>query len=356
MSKENFIGCLLGGAIGDALGAPTEFMMLHQIIYKYGVEGVQDYVEFPDGKGRITDDTQMTLFTAEAMLRSIHRGVQRGTWGAYMQIAHGSYLRWLHTQGFELLNTPDFEYSLDGWMVKQPELYKRRAPGNTCISALQSGKRGTITKRINVSKGCGGVMRMAPVGLIKNFIPKDAFKYGAELAAITHTHPSGYLSAGAFAAIIAFIREGNTLMDSIDNTLRLLEKWENHEETSGAIKNAILHYHNSKPTFENVEKLGGGWVGEEALAIALNCSLHYQDNFEKGIILSINHSGDTDSTGAITGNILGLLLGKDAIPKRWINNLERNDFITQVGEDLYITCPVDSFAFNKEWEEKYPPN
>jgi ADP-ribosylglycohydrolase len=153
-------------------------------------------------------------------LHKAYQRVQRGTWGAYMQIAHGSYLRWLHTQGFELLNTPDFEYSLDGWVVKQPELYKRRAPGNTCISALQSGKRGTITKRINDSKGCGGVMRMAPVGLIKNFKPEDAFKYGAELAAITHTHPSGYLSAGAFAAIIAFIGKAILLMDSIDNTLQ----------------------------------------------------------------------------------------------------------------------------------------
>lgn len=356
LSQEYFTGCLLGGAIGDALGAPTEFMNLNQILAQHGPGGVQDYVEFSDGIGRITDDTQMTLFTAEAMLRTIHRSVQKGIWGAYLQISHGSYLRWLHTQNYELLDTPGFEYRLDGWVIKQRELYKRRAPGNICLSALQSGKRGTIERRINDSKGCGGVMRVAPVGLIKSFKPEDAFQYGAELAAITHTHPSGYLSAGAFAAIIAYIRDGNSLMDSINNTFEILEKWENHEETSRAIKNAIQHYHNRKPTFENVEKLGGGWVGEEALAIAIYCSLHYQDSFEKGIVLSVNHGGDTDSTGAITGNILGLLLGKDNIPEQWIMKLEMKDFISQIGEDLFIGCPVDSFSFNEEWSEKYPPN
>lgn len=254
------------------------------------------------------------------------------------------------------MSKPEFEYQLDGWGIKQRELYKRRAPGNTCLSALQSGKRGTIGKRINDSKGCGGVMRVAPVGLIKSFKPEDAFQYGAELAAITHTHPSGYLSAGALAAIIAYIRDGYSLMSSVTHALGILEKWENHEETSRAVKNAIQHYHNSRPTFENVEKLGGGWVGEEALAIAIYCALHYQDSFEKGVILSVNHGGDTDSTGAITGNILGLLLCKDHIPEQWILKLELNEFISQVGKDLFIECPVDSFTDDKEWSEKYPPN
>lgn len=356
MTAENYRGCLLGGAVGDALGAPTEFMSLNHILSKYGPGGVKEYVEFPDGIGRITDDTQMTLFTAEAMLRSMHRSMQRGTWGAYLQIAHGSYLRWLHTQQFGMDRPPQFHVPMDGWVIQQPDLFKRRAPGNTCISALQSGNRGTIDEPINNSKGCGGIMRVAPVGLIKSFEPKMAFQIAAELAAITHGHPSGYLSAGVFAAIIAFIREGLPLSEAIDEASTILTGYNNYSETHRAIQHAIRLFNSGEPTFEKVEKLGGGWVGEEALAIAIYCSLCYQSDFEKAIILAINHSGDTDSTGAITGNILGLLLGAQAIPARWIEKLEMNQFISQVGEDLFIECPIDSFSFDKAWEEKYPPN
>jgi len=351
---ENFTGCLLGGAVGDAMGAPTEFISLTQIVTKYGSGGVKEYVEFTDGIGRITDDTQMSLFTAEAMLRSIHRSVQRGIWGAYLQISHGSYLRWLHTQQIELIKKPNFEVLMNGWVIQQLGLFKCRAPGNTCISALQSGSRGTIEKPINNSKGCGGVMRVAPVGLIKSFEPKMAFQVAAELAAITHGHPSGYLSAGTFAAIIAFIRLGLPLQDAIDESLKILRSWENCNETYRIIEKAIQMSKSIEPTFENVAKLGGGWVGEEALAIAIYCSLIYQNDFEKGIVLAINHSGDTDSTGAITGNILGLLLGEQAIPQRWLEKLEMNRFISQIGQDLFIECPTGSFEYNKDWGVKYP--
>ena len=353
---ENFRGCLLGGAVGDALGAPTEFMSLDHILSKFGAGGVTEYIEFQDGIGRITDDTQMTLFTAEAMLRTIHRSVQKGIWGAYLQISHGSYLRWLHTQQFEMNRKPQFNLPMDGWLIRQSEIFKRPAPGNTCISSLQSGNRGTIDEPINNSKGCGGIMRVAPVGLMKSFEPKMAFQIAAELAAITHGHPSGFLSAGVFAAIIAYIREGQPLLVAINEASKILTGYKNYSETHRAIETAIRLSHLGEPTFEKVEKLGGGWVGEEALAIAIYCSLCFQNDFEKAIVLAINHSGDTDSTGAITGNILGLLLGEQAIPKRWTEKLEMNRFISQIGEDLYIECPVDSFSSDKEWEEKYPPN
>lgn len=352
---ENFTGCLLGGAVGDALGAPTEFLSLNQILSKYGPGGVTEYVEFPDRIGRITDDTQMTLFTAEAMLRSIHRLVERGIWGAYLQISYNSYLRWLRTQELELPQKSIDEYLITGWMIQQPELYSRRSPGNTCISALQSGKWGTIEKPINDSKGCGGIMRVAPVGLIKRFDPEIAFRFAAELAAITHGHPSGYLSAGTFAAIIAFIRLGQSLPEAIWDSLKILKSQANYLETYEAVEKSLQLYETTEPSFENIEKLGGGWVGEEALAIALYCSLCCQKNFEKGIILAINHSGDTDSTGAITGNILGLLLGESAIPTRWLENLEMNHFISQIGKDLYIECHSSTYEPDEVWREKYPP-
>jgi ADP-ribosylglycohydrolase len=352
---DKFTGCLLGGAIGDALGAPIEFMSLKSILNKYGKSGVIDYVESDDGKGRITDDTQMTLFTAEGLLRSVNRGIIRGNGGEYVQIIWHSYLRWLHTQQDRNSAKISARYDLDGWLFGNILLHEQRAPGVTCINALRSGICSTIEKPVNNSKGCGGVMRVAPVGLIFYEDPGEAFKIGAELAAITHGHPSGYLSAGAFAAIISFLNTGQKLENAIEESIELLTKWQDHRETLYAIRKAIDLFETTSPAYENVEKLGGGWVGEEALAISIYCALHFADNFEKAVTLAINHSGDSDSTGSITGNLVGLITGIQGISKDWIEKLELTDLISEVAEDLHIMGKSDFENENEELCRKYPP-
>lgn len=352
---ENYTGCLLGGAIGDALGAPVEFLSLNQILNRFGPDGILEYVEFTDGKGRITDDTQMTIFTAEAVLRFLNRSRQRGIWGAYLQITYDSYLRWLHTQGEKLPQLPGGRPKLDGWIIRNRELFSRRAPGNTCLGALRSGIQGTMERPINNSKGCGGIMRVAPVGLMRGFSPEEIFKIGAELAAITHGHPSGYLSAGAFAALLAFLKEGYMLRKALLETLKILESYTRHEETTQALKKAIDLSESVEPTFENINKLGEGWVGEEALAISVFCALHHKNDFKKAVNLAVTHNGDTDSTGAITGNIVGLYCGERKIPEDWIKNLEMNEFIKQIAIDIYREKEIDSFTIDFQWNEKYPP-
>jgi ADP-ribosylglycohydrolase len=113
-------------------------------------------------------------------------------------VVYNAYLRWLHTQGYP--KSKDHDTIYDGWLIGVKELYAQRGPGSTCLSALLSGKMGTIKQPINNSKGCGGVMRAAPVGLLYG---KDkAFQIACECAAITHGHPSGYFSAGILACII----------------------------------------------------------------------------------------------------------------------------------------------------------
>jgi len=105
----------------------------------------------------------------------------------------------------------------------------------------------------------------------------------------------------------------------------------------------------NKPSPETIEKMGGGWVGEEALEISLYCALVAEDDFEKGICLAVNHSGDSDSTGSITGNILGAMQGVSAIPNKWLNELELKDVIEEVGRDLFIL-----FNDTDDWWNKYP--
>jgi ADP-ribosylglycohydrolase len=363
-SHKHFTGCLLGGAIGDALGAPIEFMSLERIRQIHGTEGVTGYCEFRNEQGEFTDDTQMTLFTAEGLLRANHRAILKGIGGATLPITFQSYQRWLFTQGLKANSIPDGwgVHDLEnGWLIREKGLFKQRAPGNSCISSLRSGIPGTIEEPVNNSKGCGAIMRMAPVGLIYGDTTQ-VFKTACDLGALTHGHSSGYLSAGVFATIIQLIGSGLDLEDSILRAMKLLQKWSGGEEVLNAINQTLGLYSQTKSSSEinsrelsgMISQLGEGWVGEEALAISLFCCLHNPHNFRKGVLASVNHSGDSDSTGSITGNILGLMNNIDSIPEEWIINLRSASIIRQVGEDLWTGCESDTEKMNDLWWNKYP--
>lgn len=359
--KNIYQGCLIGGAIGDALGSPIEFLSIQQIRNRYGDKGIDSYVEFEDGTGEFTDDTQMTLFTAEGLLRAWHRSVQRGIGGAEDLILYHSYLRWLHTQGNPLANVHPAERRriLSGSLVNQKELFVRKAPGNTCLSALSSGKQGTMDEPINDSKGCGTVMRMAPVGLVFSDDMELAFNMGCKFSAITHGHPSGYLSGGFFAAVISGLCQHIPLRQSVFNAIELNMGKKGWEELDRKVLQAISLHDKLKGKElrpEDLESLGGGWVAEEALAISLLCALHYSDDFEKGVLAAVNHSGDSDSTGSITGNIIGLINGLERIPPRLVSGLRHSDLVLQIAEDLVIGVKGNTYERDQEWIEKYPPN
>jgi len=347
LNVEHFAGCLLGGAVGDALGAAVEFDSIGAIRRQYGENGIENYAPCYGRKGAITDDTQMTLFTAEGLLRAWCRKKQGTVPAEYPEMVHRSYLRWLSTQGARSAHK-DFDVAQNGWLLTVADLHHRRAPGNTCLSALQSAKMGTPEKPINNSKGCGGVMRAAPVGLFtaKAFQSaghhgeewKEVFDMGCQIAAITHGHPSGYLPAGCLATIICGIISGLTIEESIKESVTVLKKAKGHEETLDAVTLAMALWKKktAKPAPETIEKMGGGWVGEEALAISLYCALSAEGDFDRGIRLAVNHTGDSDSTGSITGNILGAMQGKAAIPAPWLEELELKHVIEEIAVDLFV--------------------
>jgi ADP-ribosyl-[dinitrogen reductase] hydrolase len=217
--RGRFSGCLLGGAVGDALGAPVEFLDLDQIVRTYGEEGIRDYAPAYGKLGAITDDTQMTLFTAEAMLSAHVAAVLESQEPDFFRAAAGSYARWLMTQE----NSRLVSSASASWLLQQKKLFSRRAPGTTCLSSLQTS-RGNVTRAMNDSKGCGGVMRVAPVGMYfahslsrerqRGQLLSSIFRTGNDLAAITHGHASGCLSAGALAVMISLVLVGNPLYAS----------------------------------------------------------------------------------------------------------------------------------------------
>ena len=221
----------------------------------------------------------------------------------------------------------------DGWLVQEEWLHHRRAPGNTCLSALMTGTFGTIEDPINHSKGCGGVMRAAPAGFFSENI-EQAFRIGAETAAITHGHPSGYWSAGALAAMIHGLLAGSDLPDAIESARALAANASRGDETAEAIGVAIALTKRGLPSSEDLEGLGGGWVGEEALSIAVACALAADEiGVEAALALAVTHSGDSDSTGSICGNLLGIVRGTRAMPAVWVNSVEGGDTIGRLAAD-----------------------
>ena len=358
-------GCLLGGAIGDALGGPVEFWDLDKIRRVCGPDGVREYlpeaVAGVPAYGLITDDTQMTLFTVEGMIRASVRQ-DRGL-AFTVAVLHHAYDRWLDTQ---LQSGPDGER--DGWLINQRWLYSRRAPGNTCLTALQERRRGRRKidqfggAAANESKGCGGVMRSAPFGLLPPWLarPDWQFRAAAEAAGYTHGHATGQLASGALAVLIAAIVRGADLPAAIAEVQSQLRAHDGAAEVHEAIQRAT-EAAELGPSPERMESLGGGWVAEEALAMAIYAALAYPEPSQvlDALALAVTHSGDSDSTGAICGNILGALHGETALPPKLAFEVEGRGTILTLADDFIYEFTAGGrlhgdYGPVTRWTQRYP--
>ena len=344
--RARYRGCLLGGAVGDALGAPVEFLSRDAILDRFGPEGISSFAPAYGRLGAVTDDTQMTLFTAEGLIRSWVRGSLKGITTEVGVTAH-AYLRWLQTQSERPHRDIDLMDEEPGWLFQQRDLHHRRAPGNTCLSALKDMRFLGDSPARNNSKGCGAVMRMAPAGLFvasfdRGLDPAAAFELGTDLSAITHGHPTGSLTGGAFAVLILELARGAALSDALATAKRSLIERPRHEETLLALESAQRLADQDIDHPSAIRQLGRGWVAEEALAISVYCALVAED-FRQGVMLAVNHDGDSDSTGSITGNLLGVAQGVDAIPADWLEELELREVIGEVADDL---CDVPGWEIS----------
>ena len=343
--QDRIRGSLIGGAIGDALGYPVEFIYSFEEIQKrYGERGItrldtnQHWLGEDEqvGKAVVSDDTQMTLFTANGLLNA-----KQQKSNMKYSICR-AYIEWYLTQVGKWSN----KYK-DCWIARIPELNKRRAPGNTCMSSLYAIYSGR--EPMNNSKGCGGVMRIAPIPLyavVDNRMDiLDADKLAGDAAEITHQHPLGFVSAALMSHIIYRLALDieptqdsmkRYIMEGVAEMRNQYKDYHNDVERMAELaERAIFLIDNGKTDLENIGHLGEGWTGEEALAIALYCALKYFDSLEEAMIAAVNHGGDSDSTGAVTGNILGAAVGYEAIPQFYKDDLEMHDLILHMADDLY---------------------
>lgn len=317
MELNKIKGMIFGLAIGDALGYPIEFMGEKEIInnfnkvYKFEESSTNNYK-----KGIYSDDTQMSIATINAILNSKN---------FYNEIIEK-----------ELIS----EYKK--WYLTQSDYNQKRHPGFTCLSALQysidhSIEKINYGKCINDSKGCGGIMRVASLGLLP-FSVGETIDIGCKAAYITHNHILGYYTAGYLTGLIKYLSEGFSLTEGItrlNNIFSQINYISIRHELLPLVKKAIELSKNNKTDLENINSLGEGWVAEETLAIALYCSLKYENDYINGVSASINHKGDSDSTGCVCGAILGFIKGFDAIPNELVNEIENKDLLNDLSIKLF---------------------
>lgn len=378
--QDRIRGCLFGGAVGDAFGYPVEFLGEKEIFYQYGPEGIRQYLlDRNSGKALISDDTQMSLFTADGLLVGDTRGRMRGIRAWPRSYVAMAYQDWLDTQ--------EITYEEGGgrprvcgqkaisWLLDVPQLFRRRAPGNTCLDALRRRRKSNkpedyIATPLNDSKGCGGIMRIAPLALNRHRDIRNMDYEAAQIAAITHGHSLGCMPAAVLAHIISRIVYPEIITETSSNkpwTLReiILEArdtvadifhGDRHlKELTDIIDLAIHLSTNGSSDRDNIHQIGQGWVAEETLGIALYCALRHQEDFTAGVTAAVNHGGDSDSTGAVTGNILGALLGYSAIADEWKDNLELAEVILEMADDLCQGCRISEYGTYRDpvWERKY---
>ena len=300
--ESRFEGCMLGLAIGDALGWPTEFLSLRAIKSRWGNEGVTGLV----GKAApYTDDTQMTLCVARALVEAGREDLE-----TLMQVVSREFAAW----------------------CVSPE--NNRAPGNTCMEGCFRLARGIHWRESGVkeSKGCGSAMRTAPIGLYYHDDEERLIEVAKASSLPTHGHPTALAAAIGTAYLTALALQGEPPETYVGKLARATEGIDGDFVACVRKMPDALGIENEE---EALESLGRGWVGEEAVALALYCFLLSPRDYRRTVLRGANTEGDSDSIACIAGAISGAYNGIEAIPQEWVRDVENSTMLRETGRQFF---------------------
>lgn len=296
---------LFGLALGDALGWPVEFLQLPHIRARYGREGVTA----PPDPALYTDDTQMSVAVAEALVEAGDADVD-----TLMEAIRRNFIAWKHDPV-----TPT------------------RAPGTTCIRGVNALELGAPWQEAGVkdSKGCGACMRVAPIGYFYQHAPARLIETARAQGWTTHRHPASDAACTGAAYLVKLALDGVAPNEFPDRLLAVTNGVS--EEFSTAVQRVVAarDWPDEEAALTHVGPTrGGGWIAEEAVAMALYCVLKHPDDYVAAVRLGANISGDSDSVAAIAGGIVGARLGLSAIPPDWIARLENREYLASLADRL----------------------
>ncbi|WP_327174975.1 ADP-ribosylglycohydrolase family protein [Streptomyces sp. NBC_01335] len=326
-TKQAATGSLVGLALGDALGFPTEFNDVPAILAKCGPWRA---MELPR-PAFVTDDTQMTLALGRGIRTAMDRGPLTGL--RLARPVREEFVDWYHS--------PD----------------NNRAPGRTCMVAcrLLDGDRPWQEASQTGSKGCGANMRVAPVGLVPGLSDEQRAGAAQLQAALTHGHPTALAASDLMARAVHLLARGAEPLGLVgqlrsyayENRSRYHERWlgdlwrHTHDASAQSyiqrgwdeclevltrVQDALR---DPSPETDPCERTGDGWIAEEALATALHCFLLFPEEPVTALRRAACTRGDSDSLACLTGALAGAHLGASAWPKEWAERIEyRSDLLS----------------------------
>lgn len=324
-------GAVLCAAVGDALGRPVKAIeVTRRLQFKYGREAPSRLSYSGAPPALITDETQQSLFMADGLIRHLTHEIPR------TEAIRKALMAWKRTQA-----GPGGLHR-DGWLAQQSRLYFRRLPERTtelAIDALDRGEHPTRDAPINDSAGPTATTRSLPYAIA---LPtaSDAFTAAFEDAALTHGDPLAQLAAGAYARLLHDLLRGIPLGAALDRVTAQLQESEGLDGPIQTVIQNARHVAAGGPCEpHHLEAMGDARTAPAALAIALCCAMTLEDTTAYGFVRamwrSVCHGGSSDTTGFLTGGLLGALLGVESIPHPWLIDLEMIEVLEKVARDLY---------------------
>ncbi|MFD8807787.1 ADP-ribosylglycohydrolase family protein [Streptomyces sp. NPDC059597] len=328
--KRAATGSLLGLALGDALGFPTEFNDVPSILATCGPWRER---ELP-GRALVSDDTQMTLALGRALRTAMGRG-------------HLAPQR---------LERPLREEFVDWYL--SPE--NNRAPGRTCLTAcelLQGECRVWQDASQIHSKGCGANMRVAPLGLVSGLSPEQRSGAAQLQSALTHGHPTALAASDLTAHAVWLLAQGTDPAGlvgrlrsyALDHRTHYDHTWlgdlwtraqdpspehfiaRGWDECLAILDRLRSAVRTVSPETDPCLATGEGWIAEEALATGLLCFLWFPADPVLALRRAACTAGDSDSIACLTGAFAGAWLGADAWPEDWAERIEYRSDLLELG-------------------------
>lgn len=299
MSFEQAQAVLFGLALGDALGWPTEFKKLSDIKAIYGADGIQE----PPDPALYTDDTQMTVALTEGLLEA---GLKADL-DAQMNAIGKHFVHWMH-------HAPS------------------RAPGNTCLKGVRTFEAGKPWNESGVlsSKGCGSAMRVATIGYLYQHDEARLVEIAKASGIITHGHPAAVAASVAGAYLVKLALDGVHPSEYLRRVMQFTDGM-NEEFDRIMYRVGQAHFASEERCLKHI---GEGWVGDEAIGLALWCVMKYPDDYKAVVRRGANTDGDSDSIACIGGGISAAFLGLDAVPSAWRDRCENRDMLIDLAQRM----------------------
>lgn len=347
-------GCMLGMAVGDAMGAGVDNKTLKDIQADYGPDGLLGY-DLANGFAEISSYTQVAAFAMNGMLVGMTRGQLRGPFAPHVAMA---LKEWARSQYF-----PRETEHRSCWLCHESHMRRRRAMDLRTLDALTRDVTGTPEKPANNANGPGTLTAAAVVGLL--FLPDrmevaDVGTLGAQTVALTHGDPLTFLSGAALAYAVAGIIQ--------DSDSSLAEHFENAADAVAAqfasypeaallqkkIKQSIALAGGEDETEQVMERLEC-LTAAQVLCGAVYACLVSGEDFDRAMIVAINHSGKSAAVGAVTGALLGARLGMAALPEFYLESLDAGAVLKELSADFASSSPgkLTRKIFDDDWDRKY---